>query len=169
MKIKTRSEILADIIHDSIKNPTGWSAAIGKDRQTLSNDYYIFNPNVGCYLLKEYQKTPYEKKGLGSKIARNIDDDIEKTITKNAGDFGIIQGDIRRFLHNIEKGLSPKYIFQQGIKGKNLGISVPVRGKAASTEEQFNTLRDIFITKQKSLDQQITRILTKEGHYAGYD
>ena len=169
MKIKSRTEILSDIIHDSERNPTGWKAAIGKDHQTLSHDYYIFNPNVGCYLLKEYQKNPYQRKGLGSKIARHIDEDIENTITKDAGDFGIIQGDMGRFLRNIEKGHSPQYIFQQALKGKDLGISVPVRGKAGGSAEQFNTLREIFLTKQKMLDQKITRILAKEGHYTGYD
>lgn len=169
MNIKSRKDILSDIIDDSAKHPTGWKAAIGKDHHTLSHDYYIFHPDVGCYLLKEYQKNPYTRKGLGSKIARQIDEDIEKTITKDAGDFGIIQGDIRRFLKNVEKGHSPRHIFEQGIQGKNLGISIPVRGKATSTETQFNLLREQFLIKQKSLDQKITRMLAKEGHYQGYD
>jgi hypothetical protein len=169
VKIKNRADILSDIIDDSEKFPTGWKAAIGKDHQTLSHDYYIFHSDVGCYLLKEYQKNPYKRQGLGSKIARNIDEDIENTITKDAGDFGIIQGDIRRFLKNIDKGYSPQYIMQQGIKGKNFGISIPVRGKAVSSEKQFNYLREMFLSKQKSLDQKITRMLAKEGHYTGYD
>jgi hypothetical protein len=169
VKIKSRSEILSDIIHDSKNHPTGWKAAIGRDHQTLSNDYYILNPEIGCYLIKEYQKNPYQKKGLGSKIARNIDDDIENIIVKDSKDFGIIQGDIRRFLRNIDKGFSPDYIFQQGIKGKDLGISIPVRGKAASSNENYNLIREIFLSKQKTLDQRITRMLAKEGYYQGFD
>jgi hypothetical protein len=169
MKIKSRAEILTDIIKDSEKNPTGWKAAVGRDYQIHSNDYYIFNPNAGCYLLKEYQKNPYQRKGFGSKIARNVDEDIERIITKDVGDFGIIQGDIHRFLKNLQHGHSPQFIFNQAIQGKDFGITIPVRGKAATTNEQFISLREIFLSKQRSLDQKVTKILTKEGIYTGYD
>lgn len=169
MKIKSRAEILTDIIRDSEKYPTGWKAAVGQDYQTHSHDYYIFNQHVGCYLLKEYQKNPYQRKGFGSKIARNVDEDIERIISKDVGDFGIIQGDIHRFLRNLDHGHSPQYIFHQAIQGRDFGITIPVRGKAATTHEQFTLLREVFLTKQRSLDQKVIKILANEGIYIGYD
>ena len=91
MKNKPRNEILNDIIKDSKKFPEGWKAASGKDKKLFSTDYYIFNPNIGIYFLKEYQKNPFQVTGIGTKIARRIDDDIEEEINKNSEDFGIIQ------------------------------------------------------------------------------
>jgi len=66
VQIKSRNVILNDIIKESKKHPKGWNAAIGRDQRLLSNDYYIFNPNVGIYLMKEYQKSPYQR-GLDQK------------------------------------------------------------------------------------------------------
>ena len=96
MKNKPRHEILSDIIKDSKKYPNGSKAAFGKDKKLFSNDYYIFNPAVGIYVLKEYQKNPYQVIGVGSKIARHIDDEIENKFDKNRGDFGIIQGNFKK-------------------------------------------------------------------------
>ena len=76
VKIKSRINLLNEIIKDAEKYPKGWKAVIGKDEKRFSNDYYIFNPNIGIYLIKEYQKNPYEVKGLGGKIARHVDDNI---------------------------------------------------------------------------------------------
>jgi hypothetical protein len=169
VKIKSRVEILAEIIKESKKHPTGWKAAVGQDYQTHSNDYYFFNQSVGCYLLKEYQKNPYQRQGFGSKIARNIDEDIEQILSKDVGDFGIIQGDVQRFLKHLQQGLSPNHIFHQALQGRDLGITIPVRGKAGTTPEQFTLLREIFLTKQKSLDQKVGKMLANEGVYTSYD
>ena len=67
MKIKTRNEILNDVIRDGKKHPKDWKAVFGKDNKSLSKDYYIFNPNIGIYLLKEY-----DKKNLVNLIRLNL-------------------------------------------------------------------------------------------------
>lgn len=171
MKIKSRNEILNDIIKDAEKYPKDWKAIFGKDKERLSRDYYIFNPSIGIYLLKEYQKNPFEVKGIGEKIARDVDEDIENEITKHAGDFGIIQGDIRRILKNLEKGVRLQKIFDAAIKGKgkNLGISMPVRGHASTSKDSFVNLHDILSTKQKKLDLKFEKMATEDGLYTSYD
>lgn len=169
MKIKTRNEILTDIIKEGKKHPTGWKAVFGRDTKRMSQDYYLFNPNTGIYLLKEYQKNPFQIKGVGGKIARHIDEDIENEITKNAGGFGIVQGDLQRILENLEKGIHPKKIFNAAIKGKkDLGLSMPVRGSASESEDVFNNLHNNFSTKQKKLDNKFEEIATEEGLYQSY-
>jgi len=171
VKIKSRNEILNDIIKDAEKYPKDWKAIFGKDKERLSRDYYIFNPSIGIYLLKEYQKNPFEVKGIGEKIARDVDEDIENEITKHAGDFGIIQGDIRRILKNLEKGVRLQKIFDAAIKGKgkNLGISMPVRGHASTSKDSFVNLHDILSTKQKKLDLKFEKMATEDGLYTSYD
>ena len=169
MEIKSRNKILNDIIKDSKKHPKGWKAAFGKDKNLLSNDCYIFNPNVGIYLLKEYHKNPFKVKGMGSKIARNIDEDIEKNIKKNVGDFGIIQGDVKKIIRNIDKGVHPNKIFEEGLKGNDLGIKVPIKGKASTSYESFKYLRNNYTKKQKRLDSKFEKIMREDGIYDSYD
>jgi len=170
VKIKSRNEILNDVIREGKKQPKNWKAVFGKDNKNLSNDYYIFNPNIGIFLLKEYQKSPFEIKGIGGKIARQIDEDIDIKVSKYANDFGIIQGDYRKILKNLEKGVEPKEIFNAAIKGKkNFGLSMPIRGQASSKKDVFNTIQNEYSLKQKKLDSKFEKIATDDGLYKSYE
>lgn len=171
VRIKPRNEILNDVILDAKKHPKGWKAIFGTDNERLSRDYYILHPNIGIYLLKEYQKNPFEIKGIGSKIARHVDDDIENEISKHVDNFGILQGNMQKILKNIEKGIHPQTIFDVAIQGKkkDLGIRMPVRGHASSSEESFTNLHHTLSTKQKRLDSAFEKIATDEGLYNSYE
>ena len=168
VKIKSRNDTLNDIIKDARRHPKGWKAVFGKDKELSSQDYYIFHPNTGIYLLKEYQKNPFEIKGIGGKIARQVDEDIEAEISKYAGDFGIIQGDIRRIVKNLDRGVKPQKIFDAALKGKNLGISMPVRGHASSSKDYFTNLHDTLSTKQKKIDEKFEKTAADDGLYDSY-
>ena len=170
MKIKLRNEILNDVIRDGKKHPKKWKAIFGKDKASLSRDCYIFNPNIGIYLLKEYEKNPFEIKGLGGLVARHLDEDVQAEITKYAGDFGILQGDYKKILKNLKKGIEPKEIFDAAISGKkDLGISLPVRGYASTSKDVFNNIRNYLLTSQKKLDEKFKKIAFNEGLYNSYE
>ena len=170
VKIKSRNEVLNDIIRDGKKHPKDWKAVFGKDKKRLSKDYYIFNSNTGIYLLKEYEKNPYQIKGIGGKIARHVDDDMEAEVSKYADDFGIIQGDFKKILKNMEKGVEPQKIFDAAIKGKkDLGISMPIRGHASSSKDVFNNIQNNLSPKQKKLDEKLEKMASDDGVYSSYD
>ncbi|MDH7517446.1 MAG: hypothetical protein QHH19_03785 [Candidatus Thermoplasmatota archaeon] len=170
MKIKTRDEILRDIIKDAKKQPREWKAVFGRDKNLLSHDTYILNNKIGVYFLKEYQKNPFEVRGIGGKIARRIDEEIENEITRYTGNFGIIQGDIRRILKSLEKGVKPEKILDAAIKGKGkrFGMSMPVRGVASSSEEIFNNISNTLSTNQKKLNSKFEEIASDDGLYKNY-
>ena len=167
-KIKPRHEILQDIITDAHKHPDGWKATFGQDREHLSTDCYISHPDIGIYLLKEYEKNPFERKGIGAKIARRIDDDITKKIQTHSGDFGIIHGNIQKILQNLNQGLSPQTILHAALRGTDLGIRIPVKGLASRETNIFNYLHDAFTIQQKHLEQQCEKIMADDGVYTSY-
>ena len=170
MKIKNRYDILRDVIKDGKKYPNNWKAVFGKDKKSLSNDYYIFNPNIGIYLLKEYDKNPYDIKGVGGKIARHVDENVEAKVSKYAGDFGIIQGDYNKVLKNLERGIKPQSIFDAAIKGKkDLGLKMPVKGQACSSKDIFDEILNNMAPKQKKLDKKFEEMATDDGLYKSYD
>jgi len=168
VKIKSRNETLNDIIKDSKKYPEGWKAAFGKDQGRFSNDCYIFNPDVGVYLLKEHQKNPFQINGVGTKIARHMDEDIEESINQKSGDFGVIQGDIQKIIRNIGKGIHPQKIFEEGLKGNDLGIKMPIRGKASTSKDTFNYLQGSFSLKQKEINSKFEKMMSDDGIYNSY-
>ena len=169
MKIKTRNEILNDVIKDGKKYPKNWKAVFGKDNKSLSKDYYIFNPNIGIYLLKEYEKNPFEIKGIGGKIARHVDEDIEAEVSKYAGDFGIVQGDFKKIFKNLEKGVEPQEILESAIKGKkDLGMSIPVRGQVSSSKDVFENINNVLSMERKKLDLKFEKMASDDGLYSSY-
>jgi hypothetical protein len=169
MKIKDRNNILTDIIKDADHHPNNWTAVFGKDYYHLSSDYYLFHPNVGLYLIKEYNKNPYVQRGVGGKIARYVDEDFEKTIKKFSGNFGIIQGDIHKITSHLQKGLHPNRIIEAAIKGKDLGLRIPVQGKASSSNESFSSLKDQYKPSRKKIDSAFQKMAKKDGIYQAYE
>ena len=169
MKIKTKDDILKDIIRDGKKHPDGWSAAFGTENQTFSHDCYIFHPTIGIYLLKEYSKNPFETKGVGSKLARHIDEDIQEQITKKSGNFGIIQGDVRKILLNISRGTPPEKILTSALHGQDLGLTIPVRGQVSTSTDTYHNLRNTFSQKQKKLETCFEKIVADDGLYKSYE
>ena len=170
VKIKSRNEILNDVIKEGKKYPKNWQAVFGKDNKRLSRDYYIFNPNIGIYLLKEYEKNPFEIRGLGGKIARHVDEEIEEKISENAGDFGIIQGDFRKIIKNLEKGIKTEKIYDAAFKGRqDLGISMPIKGHASTSKDVFNDIHNVFSREQRRLDKKLEKMASDDGLYSSYD
>lgn len=169
LTIKPRQDILSDIIHEAKQYPQGWKATFGRDPVRLSYDCYISHPEIGIYLLKEYAKNPFERKGFGAKIARSIDDDIEQQIRKNPGDFGIIHSNIQKILRNIQRGIPPEAILNAALNGDDLGIRIPVKGQASRSEGTFSYIHDAFSAKQKNLDNRFEKMMADEGAYTSYD
>jgi hypothetical protein len=169
VKIKSRNDILKDIIVDGKKHPKGWNAVFGKDNTLFSHDCYLFHPNIGIYLLKEYNKNPFETKGVGTKLARHIDQDIVEQMMKKSGNFGIIQGDIRKIITNINRGIPPEQILTSAVNGGNLGITIPVRGHASTSKDTFHCLKQSFSPQQKKLETCLEKMVSDDGLYTSYE
>jgi hypothetical protein len=169
VKIKPRNDVLKEIIGQGKKHPAGWNAAFGKDTTQFSHDCYIFHPSIGIYLLKEYNKNPFEVKGIGSKLARHIDDDIQEQLMKKSGDFGIIKGDIRKIITNLHKGIPPQQILSSAMSGEDLGITIPVQGHASTSKDTFHTLKTTFSQQQKKLETTFEKMVSDDGLYTSYE
>ena len=169
MKIKNRHEILNDIIKDARDYPNNWKAVLGKDHLRKSDDYYLFHPHVGLYHLKEYHKNPYVTKGVGGKIARHVDEDLERSLKSFSNHFGIVQGDIRKIASHLEKGVPPHDIIDATLKGKDMGIHIPLKGKATQQNESFSTLKEQVKPLRKKIDTAFEKMTQKDGLHKGYD
>jgi hypothetical protein len=169
MPIKKRHEILSDIIKDSSNHPKNWKAIFGQDPHLLSQDYFLLHPEVGVYCIKEYQQNPYVQKGVGGKIIRHVDEDLEQIIKTFSGDFGIIQGDIKKIASHLQQGRKPSDIITAAVQGHDLGLNIPVRGKASSEQQWFSDFRDQVRSNRKSVDDAFEKLAKKDGLYQSYE
>jgi hypothetical protein len=89
MRVRDWQDILEDVV-DSNADPDGWRAVSGDRRGGLGEDMFLGHPSVGVYQLKTYAKNPFEVKGVGSQVARRIDDDLDPLFPEEgAGRFGV--------------------------------------------------------------------------------
>jgi hypothetical protein len=75
MRIRDWQDIVEDVTEKDV-DPDGWRAVGGTRSGGVGEDLYLGHPRGGVYLLKTYAKNPYEVKGVGTQVARNLDDEI---------------------------------------------------------------------------------------------
>lgn len=76
MRIRDWQDILEDVTERETDRE-GWRAIAGQRRDGVGEDLYLGHPSVGLYQLKTYAKNPYEVRGVGTRVARKIDDGID--------------------------------------------------------------------------------------------
>ncbi|WIV67463.1 hypothetical protein [Natrialbaceae archaeon AArc-T1-2] len=75
MRIREWQDVLEDVIERDV-DPDDWRAVAGDRAGGVGEDMYLAHPGVGVYFLKTYAKNPFEVRGIGTQVARNIDDEI---------------------------------------------------------------------------------------------
>ncbi len=76
MRVRDWQDILEEVT-DGQADPDGWRALAGRRSDGVGEDLYLGHPAVGLYQLKTYAKNPYEVRGVGARVARKIDGDID--------------------------------------------------------------------------------------------
>lgn len=91
MRVREWDDILEDVV-ESNADPGGWRAVGGDRASGIGEDLYVGHPAVGVFQLKTYAKNPYDVQGVGSKVARSIDDELEPLFPEQGtGGFGVQQ------------------------------------------------------------------------------
>ncbi len=84
MRIRDWQDIVRDVVDEDV-DPDGWRAIAGNRTRGLGEDMYLAHPRSGVYLLKTYAKNPFDVKGVGSHVARKVDDDIDPYLPDGTG------------------------------------------------------------------------------------
>ncbi|MFB6094047.1 MAG: hypothetical protein ABEJ77_03805 [Halanaeroarchaeum sp.] len=92
MKVRDWQDIVQDVV-ESDADPSGWRAVGGDRAGGVGEDLYVGHPNAGVFLLKTYAKNPFEVQGVGTRVARRIDEDLDDFLpTDDRGRFAVQQG-----------------------------------------------------------------------------
>ena len=91
MRVRDWQDILGEVIEES-DDRDGWRALAGQRSGGVGEDLYLGHPAAGLYQLKTYAKNPYEVRGVGARVARKIDGDIDPLLPgreEAPGRFGV--------------------------------------------------------------------------------
>jgi hypothetical protein len=76
MRVRDWQDILNDVV-ESNADPAGWRAVGGDRSNGLGEDLFVGHPDAGVFQLKTYAKNPFQVEGVGTQVARRIDDEID--------------------------------------------------------------------------------------------
>lgn len=76
MRVRDWDDILQDVV-ESDADPAGWRAVGGDRRDGIGEDLYLAHPGVGTFQLKTYARNPYQVDGVGARVARSVDDELD--------------------------------------------------------------------------------------------
>lgn len=89
MRIREWRDIVQDVV-ESGEDPDSWRAAGGKRARGLGRDLYLGHPRAGVYQIKTYAKNPFSVEGVGTRVARRLDDEIGSFLpTEGEGRFAV--------------------------------------------------------------------------------
>ncbi|MWG36877.1 hypothetical protein [Halomarina oriensis] len=92
MRVRDWRDILDDVAESSAA-PDDWRAVAGDRHDGIGEDLYLGHPDAGVFQLKTYAKNPFEVQGVGTELARRIDDDLDPLFPERAGGrFGVQRG-----------------------------------------------------------------------------
>jgi len=161
--MRTREEILLEIISKGKEIPKGWKATSRYDTKLHATEYNILHPEVGIYQIKEWQKNPFHVKGVGAKIARRVDDIL---INEPLGRFGILQYNPGKIFEDAPEDVSLKKLLQDMASGRQkTGMEMMLTG------EMHPVAKDIKKTvqkKQNEINRALIKIQENEGLYDSY-
>ena len=93
MRVRDWEDVVEDVVSSS-GHPDDWRAVAGDRASGVGEDLYLGHPSAGVFHLKTYAKNPYEVRGVGTQVARKVDDglaDFLPTEDEAGGRFAVQQ------------------------------------------------------------------------------
>ncbi|MFB6110905.1 MAG: hypothetical protein ABEJ35_00050 [Halobacteriaceae archaeon] len=91
MRVRNWTDIVEDVV-ESNADPDGWRAVGGDRRGGVGEVLYLGHPSAGVFQLKTFAKNPFEVQGVGTQVARRVDEDLDSLLpTSSDGRFAVQQ------------------------------------------------------------------------------
>jgi len=75
MRVRDWDDVVEDVVSSS-GDPDNWRAVAGDRASGVGEDLYLGHPSAGVFHLKTYAKNPYEVRGVGTQVARKVDEGL---------------------------------------------------------------------------------------------
>lgn len=177
MKVRDWTDILNDVV-ESDAEPSGWRAVGGDRRNGIGEDLYIAHPGVGAYQLKTYARNPFDVDGVGARIARSLDDELEPLFPGDGdggGLFGVQQsfedeGDAEERIRNLETVVethadaptTPEAFFEDVMEALDSPAYGPMEYDMTDRPDGMDDLTDTFEEAEELLDKEFEDVIDED-------
>ncbi len=177
MRVRDWDDILADVV-ESNADPDGWRAVGGDRANGIGEDIYIGHPGVGVFQLKTYAKNPFEVQGVGARVARSIDDELDPLFPENedaSGLFGVQQPpddesdaenkakDLETVIEtHAEAPTTPEALFEDVMDALDSPAYGPMEFDDYDRPESMDDFTDTFEEAEELLDAEFEDVIDED-------
>ena len=175
MRVRDWQDIVEDVT-DSGADPGGWRAVGGDRGGGIGEDMYIGHPAAGVYQLKTYAKNPMSVEGVGTQVARRIDEDIDPLFPEEGtGVWGVQQGpdgedEARETAQNLETVLethadaptSPQALIEDMLDAMDSPAYGPMEYDQYGRPDRLDELSDTFDEAQQLLETEFEDVVHED-------
>jgi hypothetical protein len=175
MRVRDWQDIIEDVM-DSNADPGGWRAVGGDRANGIGEDMYLGHPSAGVYQLKTYAKNPMEVQGVGTQVARRIDEDIEPLFPdEGTGVFGVQNGvededEAKEKANELEAVVethaeaptTPRALIEDMLDAMDSPAYGPMEYDQYDRPEQMGDLTDTFEEAEELLDTEFDDVISED-------
>jgi len=177
MRVRDWQDIMEDVV-DSGVDPDGWRAVGGDRAHGIGEDLYIGHPGVGVFQLKTYAKNPFEVQGVGTRVARRIDDELDPLFPGQGeaqGQFGVQQPpadedeaeqkvkDLQTVVEtHAEAPTSPGALFEDIMDALDSPAYGPMEFEQRDRPDPMDELTDTFEEAEELLDAEFEDVIDED-------
>ncbi|MDZ7730404.1 MAG: hypothetical protein U5K37_05045 [Natrialbaceae archaeon] len=182
MRIRSWDDLLADVLDRDLE-PAGWRAVAGRRDGAIGEDMYLAHEDAGVYQIKSYAKNPFTVRGVGTRVARRVDEDIGPHLPDRdtAGRFGIQQPIEEEAAETVEQRLtevvkthaeaptSPGDFFEDVMDVLESPAFGPMEFDGYGRPEALDALGEQFDEAESLLTDELEDLITDDGIHRGLD
>jgi hypothetical protein len=181
MRVRDWQDILDDVV-ESTADPADWRAVAGDRANGIGEDLYLGHPDAGVYHLKTYAKNPFEVHGVGSRVARRVDEDIDPFLpTDDHGRFAVNrpptdEDDAEEKASTLEQVLrahadaptTPAALFDDVMETLDSPAFGPMNYAFDDRPDALDDLADTFEDAEELLDSELEDLVEADGTKRGF-
>ncbi|MGM0604933.1 MAG: hypothetical protein ACQETB_04585 [Halobacteriota archaeon] len=182
MRVRDWQDILDDVT-DGSTDPDGWRAIAGRRADGVGEDLFLGHPAVGVYQLKTFAKNPYDVKGVGARVARRIDDDLEPLFPdrEDGGRFGVRRppaddAEAESMAKRLSETLNvhaaapttPDDLFADVMEAIDSPAYGPMEFELADRPDRLEDLTNTFEEAEELLETELDELIEADGIDRGF-
>lgn len=183
MQIRDWQDILSTVV-DSDHDPEGWRAIAGQRATGVGEDFYLGHPNSGVFHLKTYAKNPTELRGVGTQVARKIDDEIDPLLPRRGDDPGRFamqrppedESDAKAMATQLESTLqhhadadtSSEAFFRDVMDAVDSPAFGPMEYELSERPDRLENLSETFAEADELLSAELDELIEDDGVGRGF-
>lgn len=181
MRVRDWQDVVRDVV-ESEEAPDEWRAIAGPRSRGLGEDLYLAHPATGMFLVKTYAKNPYERKGVGTRVARSIDEEIGAYLPTGGPERFAVQPrprnqiDAKQRARQLEDVLtshrkgeaSPDALFDDLMDALESPAFGPLTYDTAARPDPLVGLADTFDEAESVLDAEVDDLIGDDGIDRGF-